>query len=57
MKTGDEHEDGRRCCTRFPPVRFGDSGYAGCFDGVWPETAKLNIACGEYKAACNAHKR
>lgn len=53
VKTGQEHEAGRRCCIRFPPTRFGDSGYAGCFDGVWPETANQSVACGEYKANRN----
>lgn len=50
VETGDEHEAGAQCCTRFPPVLLGESGFEGCMWGVWPETTKATVACGEYTA-------
>lgn len=51
VKTGDEHESSTRCCTRYPPVLLAEAEYQVNYHGVWPETPKCNMACGEYAAS------
>lgn len=39
-----------RSCTRYPPVRSGETGYEGCMVGEYPLTPEHLTACGEYVA-------
>ncbi len=45
---GSDKGEGRRSCARFPPVFVGETGYEGCFEGIFPETYS-DTFCGEYK--------
>lgn len=49
VKSGRETGDKTRSCIRLPPVLLGETGFAGCMEGCWPETRGEQMACGEYR--------